>query len=965
MRKRMRFASLIIILLVTVTSAVGNPVAAQNGQPPTTPSTPDPCSLPGEGNFSALPGKSPAGSPNRPGDGLNRLGDGLNRPEGGTPAQDNQPLRVQTIGGPDDFGYTFDDSVSFDWIDATSGTDTGMSGESGDQAVGPVSLPFPFRFYDGVYDQLWIAASGYLAFTDNNGTWPEQQSPFPSTDAPNNLIAPFWTVMSLQGSGPSGRVYYLSGGDAPDRYFVAEWYDVAGGIASDPSGGDETYRFEAILYENGDILFQYQAMTYNDWRYFASIGIEDAQGAGLGFMDWSNYWDVLPIADQAVRFYRPIPAARVALSPLYSGAFVRSGESQLFEFTVQNTGDLGADTYDLAAASAWPVTLYDQQNEALTDTDGDGLIDSGSIQERESKTILARIQTPVAVNVGDSNTAAITVTSSIDPTKSEIATLRAAVPAPFAQIYSDGKDGVMSLALIKPDSRVMVKTTSDDYYGYDMSVAGTSGFAMAWTKYSWLGDFSVSDIEYTLLNGSGNVTRAVTQLTNNSSANMTAYDYPSIAVAPDGSIGVLWYRYYYNDSTYMRNDNIWFSVLDKGGHLVFPPTNLTANGLWGDWSMPGFYSFDEPHITATRDNRFLLTWTRQSAESGGTLYDIYYAIRDSRGNAIKPITKLTNGVADNDWFYSPTATPLANNRILLAYYNYSSAGATPYLSYFAVLDSAGNVVKPQTSTGIMGWRPDAVQLSDGRLLIAASVGEKIEFVTLNGSTYDVISGPATLDNPAADCGGDGYVSVTADSAGGGILTWTNANWNQQGKLYYALVNGDGAVLTPPMIFYTAQQVDWGNPYVVTSYSGYGNTAYAIPASGEGVDAYIQGDERLGAAPGGPVSIPIEFGNLGKTTAESILVSAVLAPGLTYVSDTSGVAPVQSGNELTWSIPTDLRFLGNGKFTLVLEAPDGPYGAQLPVTVQISSAGADSNPGNNTFEVEVLVAYQSFLPALLK
>ncbi|MBC7228326.1 MAG: hypothetical protein H5T61_14025, partial [Thermoflexales bacterium] len=45
----------------------------------------------------------------------------------------------QATGGPDDFGYWWDDSVGFNWIDAVSGgTDTGMSGSSYGQKVGPI-----------------------------------------------------------------------------------------------------------------------------------------------------------------------------------------------------------------------------------------------------------------------------------------------------------------------------------------------------------------------------------------------------------------------------------------------------------------------------------------------------------------------------------------------------------------------------------------------------------------------------------------------------------------------------------------------------------------------------------------------------------------------------------------------------------------------------------------------------------
>ena len=72
----------------------------------------------------------------------------------------------QATGGPDDYGYTWDDSVALSWIDATSGTDTGMSGYGG-QAVG-VSLPFPFKYYENTFNSVYIVGAGYLSFSSGD-----------------------------------------------------------------------------------------------------------------------------------------------------------------------------------------------------------------------------------------------------------------------------------------------------------------------------------------------------------------------------------------------------------------------------------------------------------------------------------------------------------------------------------------------------------------------------------------------------------------------------------------------------------------------------------------------------------------------------------------------------------------------------------------------------------------------------
>jgi len=366
-----------------------------------------------------------------------------------------------------------------------------------------------------------------------------------------------------------------------------------------------------------------------------------------------------------------------------------------------------------------------------------------------------------------------------------------------------------------------VKNASCDYYyGYDMAVAEMPGsFAYFWTKYRSVGSVYVREIEYILLDRYGETVRAVSPLTYHSGATMETYDdSPAVAVAPDGRIGVLWYRYRWDSSISKSNYNIWFAILDASGSVVIPPTNLTNNNAWGTWKDLNVPSFYDPRIAATGDNRFVLAWQRAHQESGGEVDDIYYAIRDTNGGAIKEVTKFTNGVAGGAYYYSPALAALAGKRALLAYDGPSG------ISY-AVLDSAGNIVKAEISTGISGEGLDAVQLSDGKIVVAWSEwGDKvviIKFTVLDGNNYNVVAGPTALNNPAASTGD--AVSIAADSAGHAVLTWMDMDWSYRRNLYYALVDGSGTVLTAPMIFRTSQAA---SPHIETSDAGYGNTSYS-------------------------------------------------------------------------------------------------------------------------------------------
>lgn len=929
MKARILPLTLFIALLLVLPPSGGHFITAQGPEPPGL-----------NQPLTGLP-SLPHGGPYQTPDGLWVM------PAGARLPIETAGLSPQATGGPDDFGYTWDDLVPLNWIDATDGTDTGMSGYSYGQRVGPIWLPFQFKYYENTYNQVYIAASGYLAFTDE-GIWPSQPR-VPSPAKPNNIIAPYATPLRLATSGPANRVYYKSGGSAPNRYFVVEWYQVK-------YYEGEQYTFEVILYENGDIVFQYQTMSYG-YSYACGVaGIEDS--TGLDGLNYVPFCRQAP-SNKAVRFTRPALSARVSVRPLYQGRFTRAGETVAFQVPIRNTGELGSDTYDLTLSSSWPATLYHADGATpLTDTDGDGAVDTGSLAQGGTFTVTVKVQTPGMVNVGDNNSATLTARSSLNTSKSKTVTLQTAIPAPFAQVYEDDADGAMSLYLVQPNAQALKKATPDRYHGFSPAVAEMpNGFAYFWIKGRSVGNVYVAEVEYTLLDRSGNATRAVGKLTDHSAATMSTYDYaPAIAVAPNGRIGVLWYRYLWNSNTSQSNYNIWFAILDSSGKLVYGPANLTNNNAWGTWSDYGVPRFYSPRIAATGDNRFVLAWERYSQESSGGLADIYYAVRDTNGTEVKGVSKFTNGVAGSKYYYEPTLATLTGNRALLAY-------TGPNGISYAVLDSSGNTLKPETVVGGYGWGPDAVQLSSGNIVVAwsgwANDKNTIMFAVLNETTYDVMAGPTMLNNPAAPTG-DAYVSVAADAADRAILTWMDYEWSYRRNLYYALVNRSGSILTPPTIFRTSQAA---SPYIASSYEGYGNTSYSLvtPTSND-VDGRVT-SSLAGGPPGGVAAISALVGNYGRTTATSVVLTATLDSNLTYAGAIPNPTAVSTPT-VVWNLP-DLGFLGGGQVVLWATVPSTTIGTRYPVTWTLTSAGTEATPDDNTAVTQVMIARQVFLPLVLR
>jgi len=529
----------------------------------------------------------------------------------------------------------------------------------------------------------------------------------------------------------------------------------------------------------------------------------------------------------------------------------------------------------------------------------------------------------------------------------------------------------MSLYLVQPAAQAVKKATPDWYYGYNTAVAEApnGNFIYAWTKWRCLNsDCSVSgrEIEYALLDRYGNVVRPVSKLTDNSGATMNTYDYsPAVAVAPNGRIGVLWTRELWNSSTYQSNYNIYFAILDASGNRVYGPVNLTNNNAWGTWSdlnVPWLYS---PRIAATGDNHFVLAWQREHQESGGWVEDIYYTVRDANGGIIKDVTRFTYDTPGwDDGHNGINLSPLTNNRAIMTWFRNGANGGV----YFAVFDSSGNIVKGMTNLGMDGsgtWydSTDVVQLPNGRIVVAWVKNLRVRFAILD-SAYNPVVWYMELTNPSAPTG-DCDISVTADSANHAILTWMDSDWSYRRNLYYALVDGNGNVLTPPMIFRTAGISPWGSQYIETSFEGYGNTSYSwTPPSGvDGVAAFSA--SLFGGPPGGNAAVGIRYANRGATIATNVVLTATLDSNLTYVSDTSGVMPTMSGNNVVWNLP-DLGFLESRDFTLYVRVPSGAdYGTRYPITLTLTLAGSEANPSDNTSSAQVMAARQVFLPLVLR
>lgn len=185
-------------------------------------------------------------------------------------------------GGPDAFGYKWIDSDTtggpyFQWIDATDGTIVG----SGDDEYFEVPLDFSFSFYGFPYDIVYVGTNGLIGFGSSSGIISWVNGPIPDASVPNNACYIFWDDLNVVSGG---NIYRKSIGTAPNRIFVIEWYSVLRrGVSGDP------LTFEILLYEDGDMVFQYLDASLTDTTYTggksATTGIENNDGTvGLAYL---------------------------------------------------------------------------------------------------------------------------------------------------------------------------------------------------------------------------------------------------------------------------------------------------------------------------------------------------------------------------------------------------------------------------------------------------------------------------------------------------------------------------------------------------------------------------------------------------------------------------------------------------------------------------------------------------------
>jgi hypothetical protein len=191
--------------------------------------------------------------------------------------------------------YCDSTSAVYTWVDAAGGGGTAEMIRPGEEFA--MDLPFRFPFFDELFQRVKISVDGYLSFGDGSLPYPNTD-PIPTALPPNNILAPYWTDLSIRTCGDAGvgGVWTLTVGSGPEERFVIEWRAVHSATCSDATAED-ILSFEAVLTPTGGITFVYQSLPESvdgSAETVPTVGVENEDGSA-GWQ-YGRGWSAQPTA---------------------------------------------------------------------------------------------------------------------------------------------------------------------------------------------------------------------------------------------------------------------------------------------------------------------------------------------------------------------------------------------------------------------------------------------------------------------------------------------------------------------------------------------------------------------------------------------------------------------------------------------------------------------------------------------
>ncbi len=324
-------------------------------------------------------------------------------------------------GGPDAFGYTYQDSYAsggptYSWVPTTTATQLVTRAGTLDQGWYTTTLPFNFVFYGNVYTTVYPTTNGLLTF--GAGSSASTNTGIPTTTTPNNYIGCFWDDLTINIVATEGISYEVQG-TAPNQVVIYS-YAIENYAAS-----GVPYVFQTLLFEGSNqIVCQYKSMgpnAYSDGS-FATVGIENA--AGTTGVQYSYNPAYGPIENKlAIRFLPPQrPMYDLSTKSVFPTGVVTPGDQLTYTVVVRNVGPVDG-TMIFSDPIPAGATFVEALGDTLPTFDGTALNWTGTVTKGESITFT------YVVNVIGHGSGMITNTATISD---------AQIPAPITRVTTNG-----------------------------------------------------------------------------------------------------------------------------------------------------------------------------------------------------------------------------------------------------------------------------------------------------------------------------------------------------------------------------------------------------------------------------------------------------------------------------------------------------------------------------------------------
>jgi len=290
-------------------------------------------------------------------------------------------------GGPDEYGYMWIDNEveggpEYNWIEIS---DTGASAimhgvptfDGDDNFCEAIDFGFDFPFYGIDRTYFYVDANGEILLAENGWVQPYPDPdwgndgfsfnatfPIPGYTQMPGLVAVYWDNQRVNEG--VGDIYYQTFGEAPNRYCVIEWQNFEFDYEL---SGEPILCYQAIFYENGEIIFQYQNTDNGQTGYTtphvngrsSTVAIQNDEATiGLCYLqeivENSNYVGVEPLGnlltnELAIKFYPSVDIYPPTF--IYEECGNTFSSDLTFSIEITDMSEIASDTLYYDIGNGW------------------------------------------------------------------------------------------------------------------------------------------------------------------------------------------------------------------------------------------------------------------------------------------------------------------------------------------------------------------------------------------------------------------------------------------------------------------------------------------------------------------------------------------------------------------------------------------------------------------------------------